>query len=352
MRRLLLILLVAPLTCGGAAYAMRAVTTVGETRFALAVTPSIQTVARGGTVSFGVDVLRADGFTGPVALRVTGLPARVRARWQVASGRWGRVLAGGDRAAKLTLRVPARTRLRTTRVKVLATGDGRTLRRTLLLTVVRPAQRRFSLRVSPARLEVTAGRADHFTVRIARARGFRASVRLRVLGVPRNVGVKLRGAALAVTIASAKSPGHHQLVVGATSGRGRRVLRRYAVVVLSVVAPDTISGTLATPVYPGASVPIDLRMTNAHAFAVRVRSLRVSVEPRTSKPGCRGDADYAVRQYTGAFPLRLRPGTTRMSALGVHAALWPRLAMLDLPRNQDACRGAVLRLNYRMLVTR
>src|SRR5204863_8875616 len=133
-RRLLLILLCAPLSSGGAAYATLAVTTVGETRFALSVTPSAQTAVRGATVSFGVDVLRADGFTGPVALRVTGLPARVRARWQVASGRWGSVVGAGDRAAKLTLRVPARTRLRTARVKVLATGDGRTLRRTLLLT--------------------------------------------------------------------------------------------------------------------------------------------------------------------------------------------------------------------------
>lgn len=352
MRRLLLILLVAPLGFGGAAFAMRAITTVGETRFALTVTPVAQTVVRGRAVSFSVEVLRADGFTGPVALGVVGLPARVRTRWQVASGRWGRVLEAGDRAAKLTLRVSARTPLRTSRVKVLATADGRTLRRTLRLTVARPAQRRFSLRVSPARLEVRAGRADHYTVRIVRARGFRAAVRLRVLGVPRDVAVTLRGPALAVRIAGGKSPGHHQLVVGATSRAGRRIVRRYAVVVLTVVAPDTISGTLATPLAPGVSVPIDLRMTNAHAFAVRVRSLQVGVEPSTGRPGCRGDADYAVHQYAGAFPLRLRPGTTRMSALVADRSLWPRLAMRDLPRNQDACRGVVLRLRYGMLVTR
>jgi hypothetical protein len=72
----------------------------------------------------------------------------------------------------------------------------------------------------------------------------------------------------------------------------------------------------------------------------------------TGKPGCSGDADFTVAQFAGTYPLRLRPGTTSLSALGVDPSVWPRLVMLDLPRSQDACRGATLRLDYRMRLTR
>ena len=366
MRPFLVLLLVAPLAFGGAAYAMWAASATRQARLALSVSPSTQTVARGGTISFSVHVLRADAFTGPVRLRVVGLPRWVRARWQTTDGVRGAVLASGQRAAMLTLRARPRTRPGTRRVRVLATGDGRTVRRTLLLTVARPAQRRFSVRASPRRRVVPAGAVGRYRVRIARARGFRARVKLRVLGAPRGARVRFQGTALAVTLAAGKAAETHQFVIEGTSRlkgrilrrRGRalrrtgRALRRYAVVVLAVEARDAIGGKAVKAVYPGGRTPIDLLLTNAHAFNARVTRLQVIIRRATSKPACQGDTNYAVTQYAGAYPLILRPGTTRLSWLVGDRTLWPQLAMHDLPRNQDACRGADVRLALSMRLAR
>lgn len=352
VRPFLVFALVAPLAFGGAAYAMWAASAIGHARFALSVTPSVQTVARGGTVRFSVEILRADGFTGPVKLRVVKLPPRVRARWQTSAGVSTAVLGPGEHGAVLTLRAPPSTRPGTRRVSVQATGDGRTLRRTLLLTVARPARRHFSLRVRPLRHVVPAGGVGRFKVRIARARGFRARVKLRVLGVPRGARVRIRRAAVAVTPPVGATAARYQLVIEGTSRSKRRILRRYAVVVLAVDAPDAIGGRPVAAVYPGGRTPVDLLLTNSHAFKVRITSLRVSVRAATSRIACRGDRDYAVRQYAGPYPLTLRPGTTRLSALVGDRSLWPQLAMHDLPRNQDACRGARIGLDLAMRLAR
>ena len=353
VRPLLLILLVAPFVFGGAAYAMFvAATSPGQARFALSVSPSTQTVTRGGAISFSVKLLRTDGFTGPIKLRVVGLPPWVRARWQTADGVRGAVLGSGQHAAMLTLRAPPRTRPGTRRIRIRATGDGRTVRRTLLLTVARPAQRRFTLIPRPGRRVVNSGATGRFRVRVARAHGFRARVRLRVLGAPPGARVAIRRAALSVTPVAGPYRATHQFVIQGTSRRGRVITRRYAVVVLKVDAPDAIGGNPTRAVYPGSHTPIDLRLTNSHAFKVLVRNLRVSVRPVTSMPGCRGDTDFGVGQYRGPYPLVLRPGTTRLSALVADATLWPQLGMHNLPRNQDACRGARVRLDYSLRLAR
>jgi len=64
--------------------------------------------------------------------------------------------------------------------------------------------------------------------------------------------------------------------------------------------------------------------------------------------GCSARRDFAVRQLQRrAYPIRLPRGRTRrLSALGVRVL--PRLRMRNLAgRNQDACKGASLRLRYR-----
>ena len=86
VRRLLVILLVAPLLLGGVAYATYSVNDARTPQFTLRVTPSAQTIFRGSTMSASVDLSRADAFRGPVRLRVIGLPARVTARWQRPDG--------------------------------------------------------------------------------------------------------------------------------------------------------------------------------------------------------------------------------------------------------------------------
>ena len=57
-------------------------------------------------------------------------------------------------------------------------------------------------------------------------------------------------------------------------------------------------------------------------------------------------ADFTVTQYSGPYPLAVPPGTSSLSGLGVPAAAWPQVGMLDTSANQDGCKGATLQLSY------
>ena len=117
----------------------------------------------------------------------------------------------------------------------------------------------------------------------------------------------------------------------------------------------TVHGRLRVPMRPGSSERLDLALTNRRRFTLWVRRLtvHVSVDRRHRARGCSVRRDFTLRQLRrSAYPIRLRRRTTRrLSALGVR--MLPRVAMRDLARvNQDACKGATLRLRYRGSVVR
>lgn len=339
----------------GVAFAMRAIRTAGKpARFKLSVTPARQTAVRGRTASFSVDVRRARGFTGAIALRARGLPRGARPRWRLADGTRSRVVPPAETGAILILRTSRRTPLGRRRVKVLATGGGTKRARKLTLTVERPRSLRFSLRVRPARRIVAQGSTATYRVRVARAAGFRRRVRLRVLRLPRGARARWRRGRLAIATKPGQRPGSQRLVVRGSSRVRGRAVRRYAVVVLTVVRARQfpISGDLTTPLYPGGGAPLDLVLTNPHRFDIRVTALSVTVRAGTTNPGCSGDANFAVTQYSGGYPLVLRPGSTRLSALVSNSASWPQVSMHNLPTNQDACKNTRLFLDYEGLATR
>lgn len=118
------------------------------------------------------------------------------------------------------------------------------------------------------------------------------------------------------------------------------------------VRPFGVSGELGRTLRPGTGGPLNLVLTNPHRFDVRVRSLVVELRARTTKPGCSGRGNYAITQFQGRYPLVLSPGSTPLSTLRPDSATWPRVAMRDLPVNQDACRGARLSLAYSGRATR
>jgi hypothetical protein len=92
-------------------------------------------------------------------------------------------------------------------------------------------------------------------------------------------------------------------------------------------------------------------MTNPNGFRLEVTDIRVDVSDRTSEAGCGGSDNYVAVPFTGDYPLALPPGTTRLGEI-VPAHELPRLAMRDLPANQDGCRGAVVHLQYSGTATR
>jgi hypothetical protein len=105
----------------------------------------------------------------------------------------------------------------------------------------------------------------------------------------------------------------------------------------------TISGSVPTPLYPGAAAqPVPLTLSNPNNSAIYVTTISVSVQG-TSAAGCSA-AWFQVNQLSipTASPIAVPAGGST-SLAGVAA---PSIQMLDSKTNQDACKGATLSLSY------
>jgi len=108
-----------------------------------------------------------------------------------------------------------------------------------------------------------------------------------------------------------------------------------------------VSGTLRAPLYPGVSQRLNLVFRNPHRVPIRVTSVRITVDNRTSKSRCAGRANLRVRRtLRGAVTVPARAKRS-LSRLRVRRSRWPLLTMPNLNTNQDACQRAAFRLRYR-----
>ena len=158
---------------------------------------------------------------------------------------------------------------------------------------------------------------------------------------------------LTVLVGSAVPAGSLGLGVVASSGRqlvtGNLTLRIEPASITDAGPPPATSSPagvvisgIGTPVgvlRPGARLPVSLLLVNPHSGPVVIGRLSIRVQS-TSKSGCR-PSDFSISQFSGHYPIRLAAGQSRtLAKLGVPAADWPRLIMLNLPANRMACAGA------------
>ena len=344
-RRIAVALLAAPVLLGGVAFA--AIDAIQTTRapegYRISIAPGRQSAAPGQGLRYVVAIRRRGGFDKPVALRLSGLPRGTKARWIQQDGTRAAVLPGGAKGAVLTLRTTRRTPTGTRRITLHASGGG--IQRRVRL-VARIRRKRFGVSALPARAVVAPGDAARFRVKVLRAKRFKGRVRLRVTRLPRGAKAhwSRKRTRLRIKTAPGSPPQVARVVVRARSRP--RVRRTVMLLEIRRRTPFGIEGDLATPLYPGASVPLDLTLVNPHAVAIRVTRLRVAVDPATSKPGCDGAVHYVTRAYAGRLPLLLEPGRTRLSTLEPDRARWPHVGMRDLPFDQGVCKGAALTLRY------
>ena len=114
-----------------------------------------------------------------------------------------------------------------------------------------------------------------------------------------------------------------------------------------------LQGNVKTPLRPGTSGPVKVRLRNRrrHALWITRLRVRVSVDRAHRLAGCSARRDFFVRQLARRwYPIRLprkrRVGRARWRSLGSLGVLKrPRVGMRYLPGiDQDACKGAKLRL--------
>lgn len=108
------------------------------------------------------------------------------------------------------------------------------------------------------------------------------------------------------------------------------------------------SATLIEPLRPGTSQALDLLLTNPHRYSLAVTrvTVAVAVDRAHARAGCDAGRDFrSIRMPSSSYPIRLWPRRT-LSLSRLRVRVLPRVAMVALPRNQDACKGARLTLTF------
>jgi hypothetical protein len=224
----------------------------------------------------------------------------------------------------------------------------------------------FTLSATPTRASARPGATVRYAITIHR-RHFHPRVRLAFSGrLPAGLRARFlstRSRATRVTLlvraSTSVTTGRYRLTLRARAGR----LTRRLTVTLTIVAPASGSGTASqsppfgiagdatTPLEPGVSQPLDLRITNPNSVPLIVDRVDVVVEavnaPRATSALPCSASDFAVQQFSGSLPVRVPPSSTdSLSGLGIPPAGWPHVGLLDLPTDQDGCQGASVTLGY------
>lgn len=110
-----------------------------------------------------------------------------------------------------------------------------------------------------------------------------------------------------------------------------------------------IGGEVNRQLIPGRLVRMNLRLTNTMQMDLLVTRLvvRITKVTRNGRPSTCEPANFVLRGATFATALPLDARTNgNLRGLGLHPTRWPRIGLLDLPVNQDDCKGVTLTLSY------
>lgn len=185
--------------------------------FAVAVAPGSRKVFQGGHSSFTVTVTPLSGFTDPVSLNVTGLPAGATAGFSVPN------LASGNS----TLNIAVDTSTVPGNYPLEITGSSGALVHNAFVTLSVLAQGTFTVSITPASQTVARGSTSTYTVTITPLNGFHWAVDLTVKGTNTKITGTLDSssvgpsgtATLTVNIDAKAARGIHIISVTGKSGQ-------------------------------------------------------------------------------------------------------------------------------------
>jgi len=188
--------------------------------FAISAFPSSQSVAAGGSVSYGVSVAASNGFTGDIGLSVTGLPSGTSATFTPVT-----VAAPGSSTLDITSITSTPTGSYTLVVSGTA-ADGTTRSTTATYTVTAAVIPDFTLDVSPKSRVITKKTSTSYTATIAARGGFSGVVTFAVAGLPAGATASFSPptvttvgtSKLTLTTSSSSPIGQYKLQITASSG--------------------------------------------------------------------------------------------------------------------------------------
>jgi len=212
----------------------------------------------------------------------------------------------------------------------------------------------------------TTGQKDSvsYPVSLTANNAFSDTVTPTVSGLPANTTAAFTPASVALapgktatvllTVVTSDSPpeGKSDLTIATAAGPSQATGIVVQLYVQSSRKTFGLSGDLGAPLSPGATVPLNLSISNPNNKSLSLSGLSVSITgiSRTQAaiaaelpctPG-----DYVISNYSGPYPLTIPVGQNSLQSLEIPPALWPKISMLDTSLNQDGCKGATLNLAY------
>jgi subtilisin family serine protease len=214
--------------------------------FTVGVSPAEATTAPGGSVTYTVSVAGFNGFTGDVALALSGLPG-AHAGWTITPS----IVTGGAGTAQITVVTAPSIAPGSFPLTITATSAGLSRTAATRLVVTPPPD--FALAATPSSRSAVVGSAATYTIAVTGKNGFAGTVGWSVAGLPSNVGTAsfspptVTGSGsttLTITTAASAPTGTYALTVTGTSG----AISHTAGVTL-VVTPAPDFSLTASPTY-------------------------------------------------------------------------------------------------------
>lgn len=345
-RRTILALLAALLVLAGAAGAVWAASTKPD--FSVGANPTSRSIQAGQSATFDLTVT-LDGFTGSITLSASGLPRSATATFTPSTVS----VTGAAARSQLTIGTGVGTSAGSYAITVTGTS-GKLARSVVLTLVVNPAATQpFALSLAPASASVPPGGIGVYTVTISRSAGFSGAVTLTATAAAglraTVVDASASSATVQVATDSATRDGTYPITVTGTSGGSSQTVTAALVVDSKLSSkPFSLGGTPVGAIAPGtAGATVDLTVTNPNNQDLAITNLTVTVTGTSGGSGC-GPSNFAVRQYAGRYPLTVpaHANAQTLTSLGAAAADLPRVTLVDLASNQDACKGATISLAY------
>lgn len=199
--------------------------------FTLAASPSSRTVTAGGSTTYSVTVSLVGGFTGPVDLSVSGLPAGANA---------GFAPNPATSASTLSVTTTSGTSAGTYPLIITGVSGGLTHTTPVSLVVTVPD---FALTASPQTRSIAIGASTTYTFTITPSGGFTGSVALSVAGLPANSTASFAPnpvtstSTMSVTTSASTPVGTSTLTVTGASGS----ITHSATVALTVTSGITVT---------------------------------------------------------------------------------------------------------------
>lgn len=331
----------------------------GKAGFTLTAGPTTVTVTQGQVANFAISETANNGFSGAVALSVSGLPSAANASFSpnpIVKGSTSSTLAVYTSAAAPT--GPGGVTLTITGASGSITSPPVTVK--LVVNAAPPAA--FTLSGSGTQTALP-GDAATFTVTAARPSPptYSGPISLSVAsGLPAGATASfsqptLNGPTLSSNLTvSTKNNSPTGIYTVVVNGTGSGQTQSTSVTLNLTGSGKTFAVSLAKPISdlsPDVTRSIDLLLSNPNSQPMQVTNLTVAIQSVVKGPGAPsglscGVADYTLTQYAGSYPV-IQPGpSVSLSSVLPAGSTLPTIKMKDADADQDGCKGASINLVF------